>query len=216
MVKTVAIYITNLFLYLVLAFGVNAATLNFNPTTSAPKVDETISVAITIDSGAVQITGTDIYITYDKTKLSVQSITKGDFFPLVNNIPTEGRIYIYGVVANGGEFKTGTGTVATVIFKALTQSTTELVFDCDITKSETSKIVQNDTNVTNVINCSANGKHTVTIAGGGPITTPAAGVTGGTGGTLPESGVYDNAVAYSGIGVILLLAGIAMKLLLHV
>ena len=214
MVKTVSISIASVFLFLILASGVGAATLNFDPTTSAPAVDETFSVAITMDAGADQIAGTDIYIDYDKTLVSVQSVTSGDYFPLVGNTPSEGRLYISGVVANQGEFKTATGTVATVIFKALKAGTAELVFDCDLTKTETSKIVQNDINASNIINCSGNGKHTATIAGGGSITPPA-GVGGGTGG-LPASGVLDSAITYSTIGVVLLFAGIAIKLLLHV
>lgn len=217
MVKIVSTYIASAFLFLILASQASAATLNFDPISSAPAVDATFTVAVTINAGADQIAGTDIYINYNKTLVSVQSVTSGDFFPLVGNTPQDGRLYISGVVANQGEFKTGTGTVATVIFKALTAGTAELVFDCDLTKTETSKIVQNDINASNIINCSGNGKYTATIAGGGSIT-PAAGGTGGTGGTgsLPQSGVLDSAVSYSTIGVLLLFAGIAMKLLLRV
>lgn len=213
--KTAATYITSVILFLVLASGVGAATLNFDPTTSAPAVDETFSVAVTIDAGSAQIAGTDIYINYDKTLVSVQSVTSGDYFPLVGNTPSDGRLYISGVVANQGEFKTGAGTVATVIFKALTAGSAELVYDCDLTKTETSKIVQNDINASNIINCAGNGKHTATIAGGGS-TTPAAGSSGTGGTTLPTSGVLDGAVTYSTIGVLLVFAGIAIKLLLHV
>jgi len=214
MTKAVMTVIASAFIVLFFVSSVHAATLNFDPTTSTPAVDATFSVAVTIDAGTDKIAGTGIYIDYDKALLSVQSVTNGDYFPLVGNTPKEGRLYISGVVANQGEFKTGTGTVATVIFKALAAGTTELVFDCDLTKTETSKIVQNDINASNIIDCSGNGKHTTTIAGGGSVTPTSSG-TGGTG-TLPKSGILDNAITYSTIGVVLLVAGVAMKLLLHV
>jgi len=178
-------------------------------------------VSINLDAGAEQVAGTDIYIDYDKDLLSLQSVTGGDFFPLVNNIPTAGRLYISGVVANQGEFKTGLGTVATVTFKSLIEGSGTLEFDCDITKTDTSKIVKNDFAASNIIDCSQLKTHTVTSSVDGtavanPTAAAGTGGTGGTGGTLPESGAIEEMITYSMIGGALLLFGFAIRMMLRV
>ena len=203
------------------ASSVNAATLNFDPEFSNVAIDDSFIVSINLDAGAEQVAGTDIYIDYDKDLLSLQSVTGGDFFPLVNNIPTAGRLYISGVVANQGEFKTGLGTVATVTFKSLIAGSGTLEFDCDITKTDTSKIVKNDFAASNIIDCSQLKTHTVTSSVDGtavanPTAAAGTGGTGGTGGTLPESGAIEEMITYSMIGGALLLFGFAIRMMLRV
>jgi len=222
--KKIRTYLAYTLLATVFLFAttVNAATLNFDPEFSNVAIDESFIVSIDLDSGAEQVAGTDIYIDYDKDLLSLQSVTGGDFFPLVNNIPTAGRLYISGVVANQGEFKTGLGTVATVTFKSLIAGSGTLEFDCDITKTDTSKIVKNDFAASNIIDCSQLKTHTVTSSVDGTATvTPTtaaggSGGTGGTGGTLPESGAIEEMITYSAIGGGLLLFGFAIRMMLRV
>lgn len=187
-----------------------AATLDFNPDSTTVAVDDSFSVAIDIDAGTDQVAGTDIYINYDKDLFTLQSVSGGSYFPLVNNIPTTGRVYISGVVANGGEYKTSTGTVATVVFKAIAAGESELEFDCDLSKTDTSKIVKNDINVSNIINCSSIKTHKVTVTNADGTTTST--TSGGTTSTkLPASGVLDGVYQYVTIGGILLLLGIVIK-----
>lgn len=188
---------------------VEAASLLFDPASSAIEEGETFSVDITIDAGTKQVAGTDIYITYDSSIVSLQSVTGGDYFPLVSNIPTTDKLYISGVIANQGEYKTGTGTVATLVFKGEAEGSTTLKFTCDLTQTETSKINQNDINASNIIDCSTLTDHTVTIGGGGTsaTTTPT---------TLPASGVYDDMVRYSTLGGVLLFAGLGLRLIMKI
>lgn len=199
----------------VFASEVEAASLIFSPTSTASKVDDTFSVAVNMDAGTSQVAGTDIYIAFDKTAVSLQSVTGGSYFPLVNNIPADGRLYISGVVANSGEFKTGTGTVATLVFKSLAAGTSTLTFECDITKSDTSKISQNDINASNIIDCSVLTAHTVTVAGLTGTLTPSPGASGTaantTPTTLPESGVYDTMLQYTIMGGVLVLVGLTLR-----
>lgn len=194
--------------------SVHAGSLSFDPEKTATKANEAFTVSVKIDAGTDQIAGTDIYITYDDSLLSLQSVTGAGYFPLVSNIPSKNRIYISGVVANQGEFKTGTGTVATLVFKGLSEATTDIKFDCDLTKTDTSKVVKNDINASNVINCSVLKAHTVTIGAGSKPT-------GDTSANdepdedLPESGAYDKVIEYSVYGGALLLIGLALRFALR-
>lgn len=200
-------------LFFIGMFGVvQAASLDFDTATSTIDVDETFTVMVKIDAGTEQIAGTDIYIGYDDELLDLQSVTGLNYFPIVGNTPEVNRLYIYGVVANSGEFKTGAGDIATLIFKGVKEGSTELKFDCDLSKTITSKIAKNDINATNIIDCSALGLHTVTIGAG----TGDGGVGGDSPGTLPASGAYEKVIQYSMYGGALLLVGLALRLMLHI
>ena len=188
---------------------VEAATLMFDPESSDIEEGETFSVDVNIDAETKQVAGTDIYITYDSSIVSLQSVNNGDYFPLVSNIPTTGKLYISGVIANQGEYKTGEGTVATLVFKGEAEGTTELDFTCDLTQTETSKINQNDINASNIIDCSTLTPHTVVVGGGGTAatTTPT---------SLPASGVYDDMMRYTALGGVLLAAGLGLRVLMKI
>ncbi|QQS43285.1 hypothetical protein IPM65_03930 [Candidatus Roizmanbacteria bacterium] len=188
---------------------VEAASLEFDPASSEIEEGETFSVDVTIDAGTKQVAGTDIYITYDSSIVSLQSVTGGDYFPLVSNIPTTDKLYISGVIANQGEYKTGTGTVATLVFKGEAEGTTELKFTCDLTQTETSKINQNDINASNIIDCSTLTAHAVTVGGDGTAAT-----TKPT--SLPASGVYGDMMRYTALGGVLLVAGLGLRLIMKI
>ncbi len=118
-------------------------------------------------------------------------------------------MYIAGTIANQGEYKTGTGTVATLVFKGEAEGTTNLEFTCDLTQTETSKINQNDINASNIIDCSALTAHAVTVGGGGTTAT-----TKPT--SLPESGVYDDMLRYTALGGVLLMAGFGLRVIMKI
>ena len=184
-----------------------AGTLDFDPDSTDVAVDQTFTVDIDIDAGTDQIASTDIYIDFDETFLELDTVTDGDYFPDVSNQPLTGRLYIAGLIENPGEYKEGTGNVAQVTFKAIAQGSTSITFDCDTAETETSKIVKNDANATNVIDCDALAAHTVNI-------TASDGTTSTTTSALPQSGVYDEVLKYLSFGGVLLLLGIAMRIFL--
>ncbi len=200
----------SVFVLTVGAVHAQAAALLFDPESSEVDVDESFSVDVTIDTGTSQVAGADIYITYDSSIVSLQSVTGGDFFPIVTNIPETDQLYVAGVVANQGEYKTGTGTVATLVFKAVETGETQLKFTCDLTQTETSKINQNDINASNIIDCSKLGVHDVTVSDG----TGTSAATKPT--SLPESGVYETMVLYSSLGGLLVVVGFGLRLLIRV
>ncbi|MBP9690781.1 hypothetical protein KBD81_01735 [Candidatus Woesebacteria bacterium] len=197
--------------------SVDAAFLLFDPDVSTIGVDETFDVDVNIDAGTDQIAGTDIRITFDSTLVSLQSVTGGDYFPMVSNIPSTGALYIAAHIVNQGEYKTGTGTVATLVFKALKEGAGDIKFTCDLTQTETSKINKNDLNASNIINCSALNPLKVTVSAATTTPTKAAGSSSsGSSSDLPESGVLDSMISYAGYGIVLVGLGLGLRLLSRV
>ena len=206
-----------------------AASLLFDPTSSTVSVNGTFTVNVNIDAGSDSVAGVEAYILYDANLLEPQNVAAGNYFPIVTNNITTGRINITGVVENSSQYKTGSGTVATITFRGLRAGTGILRYDCDLTRNDSSKIVKNDLNATNLISCSTLGTHSYTIssvAGGVATgTTNTAGATAGTTATttttstqLPQSGIYENvqkitmpALIFVGAGLFLKLALILLK-----
>jgi hypothetical protein len=207
----------------VLPFTIHAATLDFDPNSTTVAPNSSFTVDIDLEAGTQQVASTDIYILYDENYLEVEQVTAGSYFPLVQpNTETKGRLYIAGTVTTQGDYKTGTGTVATVSFKALQEGSTSMSFDCDESVSDKSSIVQNDTAATHIIECSALQTHAVTITSTGTPSTNAQSSsssttsTTSTGTTLPTSGVYEDMLSYAITGGILLAAGVILRVLLKI
>lgn len=204
--KITAFFIFCLFFILSpVAFGrVNAAYLKFDKTEVSANVGDTIQLQVIVDAGSDEINSTDAYILYDATVLKADSVAAGTFFPTVSeDITTAGKVYIAGMVDDPASSKTGSGTVATITFKAQKDGSTKLTFDCG-----SSKIVKNDINATNIIECTKNGTADV-VVGGSYLTTPAP-----TPSQLPKSGIFDNLVKLAVPGAFLFFVGVAARLLL--
>lgn len=205
--SSVFIYVA-LFLIIPIIWGkVAAATLKFNKTSASVTVNGTFQISVVVDPGSDQINSTDAYVLYDSSVLKAQSVAAGTLFPTVSNdITTAGKIYIAGMVDNPASAISTSGTVATITFQGLSNGTAMLTFDCT-----TSKIVKNDINATNVMQCSQNGTAAITIGAGstGYLTTPEP-----TPSVLPKTGIFDNVVNLAVPGMILLFLGYAARLIL--
>lgn len=215
--------------FLGMAHASYAAVLKFDPTSVTAGADNTFDVDIVVDAEEDEISGTDVYILYDETLVEPTAVTEGDYFPVVSNTIDTEKIYINGVVKEATEFKTGSGVLATVTFQMKSGSAGTLQFYCDLTQSDTSKVVKNDVNATNVIDC--NNLNLFSINGGtGPqdaVPTPTTlPQTGGTVAsptpitqiitttnvtTLPQSGIFENILKYSIPGVVMLALGVIIK-----
>ena len=189
--------------------GVSAAYLKFDKTTDTVQSGKTFQTQVMIDTGSDQITSTDIYVLYDNTLFEAQSVSPGTYFTTVTNNITSGKIYIVGMVDDPSVPKTGSGTIATIVFKALKDGTGPITFDCRGDVSGTSKILKNDGNATNIIICTQNGKLNVSV-GSGYLTTP----NPTSSSNLPTTGILDNLVKYAVPGTILLFLGMAVRLIL--
>lgn len=203
------------FVYLFLsAVGAHAATLNFNPSSISTQQNATFTVDVIVDAGTEQITGTDVYVIYDPQYLELQTVTAGSFFPKSDNMPSSGKLYVWGVIENQGEYKSGQGTLATLTFKTLKGGDTSVRYECNLSNTETSKILKNDINATNIINCGGNGTLLITspATGSSGTSTNTGTSTTTTVTTLPQSGVYENVMMFSAAGITLLLIGAALRL----
>ena len=203
-----------------------AASLSFSPTTATTTNGGTFQVAVTIDPGSDSLNSTDAYVTYDPILLKPTNVAAGTLFPTVtNDLSTSGKAYIAGLVNDTASPITKAGTVATITFQALKEGTGNLAYDCN-----SSKIVKNDLNATNVMVCASNGTSAVTVGAGGSNTTaptPTGATTGGTttgsltptvpptnGGQLPVTGTFDNLIKYAVPGSIIFMLGLAVRIIL--
>jgi hypothetical protein len=57
-------------------------------------------------------------------------VAAGDYFTTVTNNIASGKIFIAGYVGSSTPYKTGSGTLASITFKALKSGTGTLTFDC--------------------------------------------------------------------------------------
>jgi len=201
-------------LFLVIPFflgSVQAASLKFDKTTVSASNGGTFQVAVTVEPGSDALNSTDVYVSFDSTLLKATSVTAGSLFPTVtNDISTAGKVYIAGMVNDPANSISTTGTLATITFQGLKEGTGTLTFDCN-----TSKIIKNDLNATNVLSCSTNNSCAVTIGSGGTAPTATPGADGGNNiEELPQSGVFENLIKFAVPGFILVMFGTIMKLVL--
>ena len=204
------LFLLILFIVFPAVFGsANAASLKFDKTTVSTTNGGTFEIAVTVDPGSDTLSSVDAYVAYDASYLKVNTVTAGTLFPTVSNdISTSGKVYIAGMVNDPTTSISTSGTVATITFQALKDGSTTLTFDCN-----TSKIIKNDINASDVMTCSQNNSSAVTVGSGGS--------SGGTNPTsaapvseLPRSGVFDNVANIAIPGIILLLLGSIFRLVL--
>ncbi|MBI3620272.1 hypothetical protein HY214_03980 [Candidatus Roizmanbacteria bacterium] len=223
-----------LFLFFFGSFFVRAseaASLNFSQTSFTINVGDTMTVDAKVDAGTDKVSSANVYVTYDSTVLEATSVTDGSFFPVTSHSIAAGRIYISGVVNDINLAPSGTGKLATIIFKSLKSGTATLAFDCSTSSNSTSKVIKNDVNATNVLICAQNGTAAVTVGSGSggsgtaPTSTPtpttaAAGPAAPTSApivnpsTLPQTGFFDNTKNFATFGAVLFVAGVSLRMLL--
>jgi len=201
------------------AGSAEAAYLKFDQTSVSVAASTAFQAQVIVDAGTDQITSSDIWIVYDPTYFSTPTVSPGTWFPTVSQNISSGKIYIAGLIVDPGTYKTGSGTVATVTFTPIKTGSTTLTFDCRTDgSSNTSKIVKNDVNATNIIVCSSNGTLAANIGGtvnptvaptAPPATNPTAVPT-----ALPNTGIIDNMLKYVTPGIILLLLGGMLRFIL--
>lgn len=159
-----------------------AAKLTLDPSSKTVTNNESFSVAVKIDTESINTLGAKATINFDGSSLSLDGVVTGNFYPTFNYASGTGIIEINSYATTSTDYKTGTGTLATITFKAKKDTgTSNITFLCT---NNQSKIM--DTSAVNIINCSAVNQTIITFSSGGvnptdtPLPTPTA--TGGTGG----------------------------------
>lgn len=193
---------------------VEAAYLKFDKTSVDASVGETFTADVIVDAGDDSIVSADIYVKYDADVLSVEKVDDGTFFDTLVKDSQTGQEYIAGMFDDVGKSKTGSGTVATITFKVLKDSATTISYLCDTTASKTSKIIKNDNDATNIIECDNNGTLAVNSSSssnsGGDNSSNSGGLTSAQG-SLPKTGFMDSMLNLSIIGAALVVFGGVVK-----
>lgn len=219
-----------------------AGSLQFSPTSKAVKVGDTFDVQVNINTGSDSVAGADAYIIYDPSIVDYQSVTNGTFFdtPFKATYPPN-KVYLGGIMDQGSlKPDSGSGSMATITFKAKQNGTMTLTFACGSSAApQTSAISKKNSGGQNIIDCNSNGTSTITVSGSGgssptatptpssggsgaAAATPTPGSSAATAGTatptpvtkLPRSGVAENMMAYGIMGGLLLILGFGARLLL--
>jgi len=195
-----------------------AAFLKFDKTTVTSSANQTFTMDVMVDAGTDQITSSDIWVIYDPAYLTASSVASGTYFPAVTNNITSGKVSITGLIVDPGTYKTGAGVVATITFTSVKNGTTNLTFDCRTDASNSSKVIKNDVNATNVIVCASNIPAAVTIgaaaASSSSIATTYPTSVPTIAATLPQSGVAENIAKFAIPGLLLLMVGAMLRFIL--
>lgn len=140
----------------------DAAFLQFDPGLIKIQEKTPFSVKIIIDSEEELITSADVYIIFDTNVLKLENIVPGEYFPeIVTKNIENNKFYIAGLVSNPGEYKSGRGLLATLIFNPLNFSSTKVFFYCNKDSTYDSNINKNDINASDLINCDKNNYLTI-------------------------------------------------------
>lgn len=155
-----------------------AATMQFSPTSGTYSTGTTFPVQVKVDTVAVDTTSADAVVKFDATLLSVDSVSYGSFYPTVLHSQQSGKLYISGMVSSPGTVINGSGVLATINFKPLSAGTATVSFDCTAGQTNDSNVTKNDTNATDILDCSTLAYATYTLSGTTVASpTPSGGVT---------------------------------------
>jgi hypothetical protein len=209
-----------------------AAFLRFDPESANATTSDIMTTNVIVDAGSDQLSGADVYIKYDPTALEIADFSNGTYFTAVTkSTPSSGILYISGYMTDTAKFATGAGTLATIKFRPLKGGTTVVSYNCNVGQSGSSKIIKNNANADNVIECTVNRSYTLTVAGGtnstptptptsgtsnpAPTSTPVPYQTNNTNynppAELPRSGVMDNMFLPALAGLFFLMFGGILK-----
>lgn len=220
------IIISGFFLLAANASAVSAATLLFDPATTTTTAGQTINVKVNISTGTDEVRSADAFVSYDSNLLEAQSVSSGTFFETVFKDIKSTRVYVAGLESNVASTKKGSGTIATITFKAKQNGTATLSFVCGKNSPEDSTIIK-ASGSSNIIQCANNGTSAITIGTGSanPTATPTTSIPTPTPigsslsptaipSQLPQSGIEENIPLFATFGALLLLIGVGARMLL--
>ncbi len=145
------------------------ASFSFEPVNITASKDDLIPVDVLIYSGTDPVISVDTWISYDPSVLSIASpespeIKKGEMFENVSaKVISPGNLYVYAINQSPSLKQVTNGKIATIYFKAQKSGQTELRFDCIPFNTQTSQIIKNDEELSNIINCTTTRAHTATV-----------------------------------------------------
>lgn len=121
--------------YFTFASTANAATLSLSPLKSSVLIGGTFNVDIYLDTTGANTDGIDIkYLNFNPALLEVQQILPGTLYPStqVNNFDNAAGTINFSQITTGGSTYNGSGTLATITFKAIATGKATLTFDFEL------------------------------------------------------------------------------------
>jgi len=234
MKKTVINIFAFVFTAMLVAVSANAVAaaprLTLTPVSGSYTNGSTFTVSIGVNSETEKSSAVDVWMTFDKTKLEVVSITpnttnppfKFEMTPKFDN--TAGTFQFSCVSNNMSAFDDAVinGELAVVTFKTKAVGTAALNFTCASGSTTDSNIFNSDIN--DVISCEANSVGSYTITGDStttttstPTPTPTTVITtpavGSASATLPQTGAVGATIGLIVFGVVSLASALFLKIL---
>ncbi len=103
-------------------------TLNIQPSKSSLAVNEQFTANVIIDTKTYSVAAVELHLTFPADKLQALSVAGGAFLPTELTPGTAGSGTATITVASGTSAKQGTGTIATITFKALVAGSAQIGF----------------------------------------------------------------------------------------
>jgi len=197
-------------------FAFAGASLSFSPATQSVMVGDSFEVDVVLDTGGVETDGVDILISYDEMKLEAKNAALGDLFDnkINEDVSQPGKIVLQAVSDVGSGF-VGTGTVATLNFKAVAGGMAQVSFDM-IGESTIDCNINSDGE--DILASVSNGSYTILPMGIGGVDdatasgtpTPTSTGTLTPTPTVPETGFFEPTVIGLGLGAILIFVAFSL------
>lgn len=157
------------------AFAAGSATLALSPSSSTVASGSTFDVQIILNTGSSNTSGTDVSLKFDKDKLNIVDIKNGTIYDQyvgknINN--ASGVATISGLASSTSSLYKGTGTFATITFRAISGGTAAVTFNYTPGNKNDTNVADFDTQ-DEALSSVTNGSYTIT----GSSTTTTTGTT---------------------------------------
>lgn len=130
------------------SFAAGSVELSMQPSQATVAQNDTFTIDINMDAKTQQVTAASVLVNFDPIRVQAISVQKGSFLPvsLTNEATSSGTVsFDYG--ANPGTPASGTGTLATVTFKALTTTIVPSQINFDSTQTQVAAIGSSENQV---------------------------------------------------------------------
>lgn len=196
----------------------SAATLSLSPSSGSVASGSTLEVKVNLDTGGTKTSGTDVYINFDPgafqvvdanpatdgTQILAGSLYSQTTFNSVDN--SAGKISFSGSKTASSPGYSGTGTLATITFQAVKESSASSVAFDFTAGSTTDSNVISQSDGSDLLTSVTSGSYTITASsantGSTSGTDTGAAGTGGTSGTGGSGSVAGTGIDLSGYMVL--------------
>lgn len=196
--------------------------LKFSPSTGTYTNGSTFTVTIGVDSGSEKSQAVDAWVTFDSSKLEVESIDTASSpafsFSLGKNIYNSSGKFDISLASTDMSTYNATvisGDLVTVTFKALSTGTVNVNFSCTSGSTTDSNIF--NVSSSDVINCASNINGTYTITDSSSSSSSSSSSTSTptptTASTLPKTGNIGTTVGLMVFAVVGVLSSLALRFL---